>query len=98
MKLFIAENLSSTRNLIVDIEMKIAKNVRHSRHSHFPYKTHDCIPLRHRQLIFITEWADKRGESAQLNYSYSHKHDTEKTDPRPTIDSSHGDLHSPRAF
>jgi len=98
LKLFIAENLSTTKNLVVDIDMKIVKNVRHSRHSRLPYNTHDCIAPRYRQLIFITEWADKRGESAQLNYTYSHKHDTQATDPKPPIDISHNDLHSPRAF
>jgi hypothetical protein len=98
LKIFVAENLSTSRNLIVDIDMTIAKNVRHSRYAHLPYKTHDCIPPRYRQVIFITEWADKRGESAQLNYTYSHNHDSQKTDPRPSIDSSHNDLHSPRAF
>lgn len=78
--------------------MTIAKNVHHSRHSHLPYNTHDCIPPRHRQLIFITEWADKRGESAQLNYTYTHKHVTDGTEPRPKIDNFHYDLHSPRIF
>ncbi len=76
--------------------MTIAKNVRHSRHSHLPYKTHDCIPPQHRQLIYITEWADKRGQSAQLNTSFSYVHDTHKTDPQPSIDIDHGDIHSPR--
>ena len=80
----------------MDIDMTIAKNVRHSRHSHLPYKTHDCIPPQHRQLIFITEWADKRGQSAQLNYTYSHGHDTQNSEPIPSIDISHSDLHSPR--
>ncbi len=74
--------------------MNIAKNVRHSRHSHLPYKTHDCIPPQHRQIIFITEWADKSGQSAELSYNYTHGHDNHNSDPKPWID--HGDLHSPR--
>jgi hypothetical protein len=95
--LFIAENFSTTKNLVVDIDMTKVKNVRHSRHSRLPYNTHDCIAPRYRQLIFITEWADKRGESAQLNYSYLHGHETHVTDPRPPIDTHH-DLHKPRPF
>jgi hypothetical protein len=76
--------------------MNIAINVRHSRHSHLPYKTHDCIPPQHRQLIHITEWADKRGQSSQLNYTYSHRHHTDETDPQPPIDIDRCDIHSPR--
>ncbi len=98
MKVFVAENLSATSYLIVDIDMSVARNVRHSRCNHLPYDTHDCIPPRHRQLIFITEWIDTTGQVAQLNYSYSYSHDKRMTDSRPTINSSRYDLHSPRAF
>ncbi len=78
--------------------MNIAKNVRHSRHSHLPYKTHDCIAPQHRQLIYITEWADKRGQPSQLSYTYSYGHDNHKTESKPPIDISNGDLHSPRSI
>ena len=76
----------------------MAKNIHHSRFSHHPHITHDCIPPRHHQIIFITEWANKHGENAQLNYSYSWKHDSRVTDSKPPIDTSKYDLHSPRAF
>ncbi len=78
--------------------MAIAKNVHHSRHLHLPYKTYDCIASQHRQIIYMTEWADKRGESSQFNTSYSYGHTSQKTDSQPSIDIKHGDIHSPRTF
>ena len=76
--------------------MTIAQNVRHSRHSHLPFGTHDCIPPQHRQILFLTEWADKRGQAAQMSYSYSYGHHLRQSQPAPSIDISHNDLHSPR--
>lgn len=96
LKMLIVENPSDQYNLIFDVDVQLAKNVHHSRHSNFPYNTHDCIPPRHRQIIFITEWIDKRGESACLNYSYSCSHHKRTSDPRPSIDISQHDFHSPR--
>ncbi|CAF0863688.1 unnamed protein product [Rotaria sp. Silwood1] len=96
--IFVAENVSITNYLSLDINIQLAKNVRHSRFIGFPNSTHDSIPPRHRQLIFITEWIDKYGESARLRYSYSHIHEKRVTNPRPFIDISQYDLHSPRAF
>jgi hypothetical protein len=98
MKVFIVENLSVTNHLDLDMQMKVGKNVRHSRCSHFPCTTHDCIPPRHRQIVFIAEWADKHGGSSHLDYSYSYRHDKRVTDSRPPIDISQHDIHSPRAF
>ncbi|CAF1267771.1 unnamed protein product [Rotaria magnacalcarata] len=96
LKMLIVENQSNQYNLIFDVDVQLAKNVHHSRHSSFPYNTHDCIPPRHRQIIFITEWIDKHGESACLNYSYSSSHDKRTSEPRPPIDTFQHDFHSPR--
>lgn len=96
MKIFIAENVSTSRYLNVDINMTTARNVRHSRHAHLPYHTRDCIPPEHRQLIFLTEWADKHGQSAQMKYSYSHRFDHQQREAVPSVDIPRGDLHSPR--
>lgn len=76
--------------------MTIAQNVRHSRHLHLPFQTHDCIPPQHRQIVFITEWADKRGQTSRLSYNYSRDHRSHQSNPKPSIDISHNDLHSPR--
>ncbi|CAF1530269.1 unnamed protein product [Rotaria sp. Silwood1] len=97
LKMLIAENQSDTHNLIFDVDVQYAKNVRHSRHSGFPYNTHDCIPPRHRQIIFLTEWVDRHGELASLNYAYSYSHDKRMSNPKPSIDTSQHDFHSPRA-
>ena len=96
MTIFVAENSSSSRYFNTDVDMKIAKNVRHSRHRQLPYETHDSIPPLHRQIVFITEWADKRGQSSELSYNYSYRHDSHQSNPKPSIDISHNDLHSPR--
>ncbi|CAF1007734.1 unnamed protein product [Rotaria sp. Silwood1] len=98
MNLFVAENLSIKDYLIVDIDMKDVKNIRHSRHSHLSYNTHDCVPPRYRQVIFLTDWVDKHGESAHMNYTYSYQHDTRETDSMPKINSTKYDVHTPRAF
>lgn len=96
MTIFVVENSSPSRYFYTDVNMDIAVNVRHSRHRHLPYQTHDCIPPLHRQIVFITEWADKRGQSSKLSYSYTYGHHSHKSDPKPLVDISHSDLHSPR--
>lgn len=96
MTILVVENSSSSHYFNTDVDMNIAKNVRHSRHRQLPYGTHDSIPPLHRQIVFITEWADKRGQSSELSYSYSYQHHSNKSDPKPSIDISHRDLHSPR--
>ncbi|CAF3762324.1 unnamed protein product [Rotaria sordida] len=98
LKMLIVENQSDTHNLIFDVDVQHAKNVRHSRHSGFSFNTHDCIPPRHRQIVFLTEWIDRHGESASLNYAYSYSHDKRMSDPKPPIDTSKHDFHSPRAI
>ncbi|CAF3070054.1 unnamed protein product [Rotaria sp. Silwood2] len=97
LKILIAGNQSNTHNLIFDVNVQHAKNVRHSRHNGLPYNTHDCIPPRHRQIVFLTEWIDRHGESASLNYAHSYSHDKRTSDPKPPIDTSQYDFHSPRA-
>ncbi|CAF4873840.1 unnamed protein product [Rotaria sp. Silwood1] len=97
-KIFIVENLSTTKWLSLDMDIKHATNVHHSRLINLPNKSHDCIPPRHRQVVFIAEWTEKQGKSAILNYSYSYRHEKQATDPRPSINISQYDLHSPRAF
>lgn len=96
LKMLVVENQSTTRFLNFDVSVQRAKNIHHSRHAHFPYNTHDSIPPGHRQIIFITEWIDKRGESASLNYSYTYIHDKKPSDHVPAVDISQHDFHSPR--
>ncbi|CAF1101217.1 unnamed protein product [Rotaria sordida] len=98
LKMLIVENQSDTHNLMFDVNVQHAKNVRHSRHSGFPFNTHDCIPPRHRQIVFLTEWINRHSESASLNYAYSYSHDKRMSDPKPPIDTSKRDFHSPRAI
>ncbi|CAF0828064.1 unnamed protein product [Adineta steineri] len=98
MLVFIAENLSTKNYLSVEVSMNIARCIHHSRYSQLPYNTHDYIPPRYRQVIFITEWTHKRNESAQLSYSYLHRFSTQTSDSIPTINTFKHDLHSPRAF
>ncbi|CAF3941195.1 unnamed protein product [Rotaria sordida] len=98
LKIFIVENVSITTYLSVDIDIQLAKNIRHSRLTNFPNNTHDCIPPRYRQVIYVTEWIDKHGESACLHFTSSYRHEKQATDSRPSINISQYDFHSPRAF
>ncbi|CAF1095120.1 unnamed protein product [Adineta steineri] len=98
MIVFIAENLSTKNFLSVEVNMNIARCIHHSRCSQLPYNTHDYIPPRYCQVIFITEWAHKHNKSAQLSYSYLHRFNAHTSDSVPTIDTFKHDLHSPRAF
>lgn len=96
--ILVAENSSTRDYLHVDVELKAAKDVQHSRFSHNPSYTYDCIPARYRQIIFIIEWADKNRGSSQLSYSYTHQHKKEEAEPNPPINISKKDIHSPRPF
>ncbi|CAF4269699.1 unnamed protein product [Rotaria sp. Silwood2] len=98
LNVFIVENLSINDYLNVDMDIQSARNVQHSRHLDFSDKIHDCIPPRYRQVICITEWLDRSRESSRFNYSYSYMHEKQATNPRPPIDTSRYDFHSPRAF
>ncbi|CAF4015899.1 unnamed protein product [Rotaria sordida] len=97
-RIFIVENMSIENFLSFDMNIQLAKNIHHSRFIDIPNKTHDCIPPRYRQVIFIGEWIEKHGESANLTYAYSYRHEKQATDPRPSINISQYDFHSPRAF
>lgn len=94
----VVENQSTTNYLNFDVDVQLAQHVRHSRHAKLPYNSHDCIPPRHRQVVFVTEWVDRNGEPSRLNLSYSYSHDKRATDARPPIDTFQHDFHSPRAF
>ncbi|CAF1657448.1 unnamed protein product, partial [Adineta ricciae] len=98
MKIFVAENSSSAQYLNVNIGVNVATNVRHSRHVDLPYHTHDSVPPRHRQLIFITEWTEKHNGLTYLSYSCSYKQESRTSESLPDIDSAQHDLHSPRPF
>ncbi|CAF3765660.1 unnamed protein product [Rotaria socialis] len=97
-RVFIVENLSITNYLNLDVNIQIAKSVRHSRFIGAPHATRDCIPPRHRQIVFAIEWIDKTGVATSLSYSYLHSHTKQPTDPRPPISISGKDFHSWRAF
>lgn len=75
--------------------MTDAENIRHSRDAIY---TIDCIPPRHRQLICILEWAQKRGEMANMSYSISQTVSNGWHHAQPPIVIDQNDLHSPRAF
>ncbi|CAF1219075.1 unnamed protein product [Rotaria magnacalcarata] len=97
-KMFIVENPSITNYINLDINFQVAKSVRHSRFIGAPHDTHDCIPPRHRQIIFAIEWIDKTGVASSFSYSHSRSHTKQPTDPRPRISISDNDFHSWRAF
>lgn len=98
LKILIAENQSIRNHRTVDINVRSARNLRHSRYFNRSCDTHDCIPPRHRQILFFSERMYKQDGKMQLAYSYRLHHDKEVTDSRPAIDTSQGDIHSPRAF
>ncbi len=93
--LFVAENLSTTYHLNIDIDMSNAQRIHHSRRS---FITHDCIAPRHRQLIFLVAWTHLAGESANMNYTLLTGQVTETNESIPEICSTANDLHTARSF
>lgn len=95
MIIFIAENLSFSKYLNLDIDMSDGICVRNSRRSLI---IHDCIPPQHRQIIFLTEWTNEKDQQAKLNYVYQYLHVQQSNASVPFIDIFQNDLHSYRSF
>ncbi|CAF3496835.1 unnamed protein product [Rotaria sp. Silwood1] len=67
----------------------------HSRHT---FRTSDCVPPRHRQLICTLEWVHQRDEVAYMSYVTSQQVTEGWHHAIPAIAIDQGDLHSPRPF
>ncbi len=93
--IFIAEYLSLVNYLNIDIDMSDGTYIRNSRQSLI---THDCLPPRHRQIIFFTEWTHEENQIAQMNYVYRYSHVKLLNNSVPIIHLSKNDFHSYRAF
>ena len=73
--------------------MNEAKNIRHSRGS---FLTKDFIPPCHRQLIYIVEWTNQKGESAHIAYTRTQALMDGWYNASPPINVNQNDLHTPR--
>jgi hypothetical protein len=93
--IFIAENLSLTNYLNLDIDMSDGKYIRNSRQS---FITHDCIPPHHRQIVFLTEWANEKDQEAKMSYAFQYSHVRQSNNSVPTVDVFRDDFHSFRPF
>ncbi|CAF3087405.1 unnamed protein product [Rotaria sp. Silwood2] len=93
--MFIAENLSFSNYLNIDIDMNDSTYIRNSRQS---YITHDCIPPRQRQIIFLTEWTNEHDQTAKMNYVYETSFIKQSNDSVPEINIDENDFHSFRNF
>jgi len=69
--------------------------IRNSRQSLI---THDCIPPRHRQIIFLTEWTNEQNQRGEMNYVYQCSHVNQSNNSVPIIHISENDFHSFRSF
>jgi hypothetical protein len=93
--LFIAENLSSTDFLNIEMDLNDSIRVANSRKS---LSTYDCIPPRHRQIIFLVEWTNEYSEPAKMDYVYKFHHVKQSNNSIPEIFNSQNDFHSFRPF
>lgn len=94
--IFVAENSSLTSYLNLDIDMSDGIFIRNSRQSLI---THDCIPPRHRQIIFLTEWThEETHQIGQMGYVYQYSHVQDENNPLPTINYIRNDFHSCRSY
>jgi len=93
--MFIAENLSSTYYLNLDIDMSDGIGISNSRRSLI---THDCIPPSHRQIVFLTEWTQQPNETAKMDYAFQYLHVNRSNNSVPAINSFQNDFHSFRPF
>lgn len=93
--IFIAENLSPIDFLNLEIDLNDSRFVRSSRHS---LSTYDCIPPRHRQIIFLTEWTNEQGQYAKMEYMYKFQHVKKPNPSIPEIYDTQNNFHSFRPF
>ena len=94
-KMIVIENQLTNHYLTFNMAIIEAENVRHSRQN---FRTLDCIPPRHRQLICILEWTQQRGRMAHVSYVTSQRISGGWHHAQPPIAIDKDDLHSPRPF
>ncbi|CAF3716257.1 unnamed protein product [Adineta steineri] len=93
--MFVAENISSTDFLNIEVDLNDSIRVRNSRKS---LSTFDCIPPRHRQIVFLVEWTNQYGQNAKMDYSYRTQCVKQATNSVPEIYGRHTNFHSYRPF
>ena len=94
-QIVVVENQLTNKYLSFNMTIVDAHSIRHSRHT---YRTIDCIPPRHRQLICIIEWIPARGQLAHISYVTSQGISRGWHQASPIIAIDRNDLHSPRPF
>lgn len=93
--MFIVENLSPTDFLNLEIDLNDSIRIRNSRKS---LSSYDCIPPRHRQILFLVEWANEQGEKAKMEYLYRSQYVKHAHSSVPEVFHNEGDFHSYRPF
>ncbi|CAF0766322.1 unnamed protein product [Adineta ricciae] len=93
--IFIAENLSLIDFLNIEIDLNDSVHIRNSRKS---LSTFDCIPPRHRQIVFLVEWTNEYGEIAKMDYLYRTHHTRHPTPSIPENYHLQNGFHSYRPF
>jgi hypothetical protein len=80
-------------DLVVDFQD--STGIRSSRQS---IVTHDSIPPRHRQIVFLADFVNETGLTAQLKYTYQTKQTQTRTPSMPAIRNHQTEIHSHRPF
>ncbi len=93
--LVVVENRSSSNSLSISTTMAQLNNIRYSRDSEVAL---DCIPPRHRQLIFIAEWTNEHRSSSYPAYDFDYEHITQKNHAKSIVRSDSDNLHTPRPY
>ncbi|CAF1106978.1 unnamed protein product [Rotaria sordida] len=93
--MFIAENLSTTDFLNLEMDLNDSRYIRNSRKS---LSTYDCIPPRHRQIVFLIEWTNEEGQRARMDYLYRSQYVKHANHSIPEIYNKQNDFHSFRPF
>ncbi|CAF0817246.1 unnamed protein product [Adineta ricciae] len=92
---FIAENLSTTDYLNIELDLSDSACIQSSRQA---FITHDCIPPQHRQIIFFTEWTDTHNETPRFQYTFDYSYARLASQSIPVIDIHQHDFHSYRSI
>lgn len=87
--------MSSTDFLNIEIDLNDSVCVRSSRNS---LSTYDCIPPRHRQIIFLIEWTNEQGQRAKMDYMFRAKHVKQSNPSVPDVYNNRNGFHSFRPF
>ncbi|CAF1201379.1 unnamed protein product [Rotaria sp. Silwood1] len=93
--LIVVENQLINHYLTFNMTITEGGSICHSRHT---FRTSDCVPPRHRQLICTLEWVHQRDEVAYMSYVTSQQVTEGWHHAIPAIAIDQGDLHSPRPF